>query len=115
MRAVEDIRPYLPNGIPEMHIPQLEPLLVTSAVLDSGNFLAAFENIYLYGLTKFKVRYLNFDLNKDSSEISVDFDEVNLSADYKVKGRILILDVNGFGKSNGTFCKYIQMFYYCSC
>lgn len=106
LRAVEDIRPYLPNGIPEMHIPRLEPLVVSSATLDSGNFLASFENVHLFGLTKFKIRNLSFDLDKNTNAISLDFDEINSFGDYRVKGRVLILDVNGFGKSNATFCKY---------
>lgn len=88
-----------------MHIPRLEPLLVTSAVLDAGNFLAAFENIYLYGLTKFKVRDIDFDFERNTGQLSVDFDEITGFSDYRVKGRILILDVNGSGKSNSTFCK----------
>lgn len=105
LRAVEDIRPYLPDGIPEMRIPRLEPLLVTSAVLDSGNFLAAFENVYVYGLTKFRLRELNFDYERNQGTLAVDFDQVDGTGDYRVKGRVLILDVNGSGKSNITFCE----------
>lgn len=105
LQAVEDIRPYLPDGIPEMHIPRMEPLLVTSAALDSPNFSAIFENILLSGLTKFKLRHVDFDLNENVGRIGVDFDEVGGVSDYRVKGRILILDLNGFGKANATFCK----------
>lgn len=89
-----------------MHIPQMEPLLVSSATLDSGNFVAAFENSQLYGLSKFKIRDINFDVKNNKIALRVDFDEIQSFSDYRVKGRILILDLNGAGKANATFCKY---------
>lgn len=107
LRAVEDVRPYLPGGIPEMHIPTLEPLLVSAATLDSGNFLASFQNIYVSGLTKFLVRDIDFDFDKNVGKLLIDFDQIDIISDYLVKGRILILDVNGNGKSNATFCKFL--------
>lgn len=80
---------------------------MSSATLDSGSFVAAFENAQLYGLSKFKLRDINFDLKNNRIALRVDFDEIKSFSDYRVKGRILILDLNGAGKANATFCKCI--------
>lgn len=109
LRAVEDIRPHLSQGIPEMRIPKMEPLLVSSAALDSGNFLAVFENLNLYGLVNFKVRHVDFDFERNVAKINVDFDKVDIYGDYRVKGRVLILDVNGSGRVNGTLRELRKM------
>lgn len=77
---------------------------MSSATLDSGNFLASFKNAQLYGLTKFRVRDVNFDIGNNKIGLGVDFDEIRSFSDYAVKGRILILDLNGAGKANATFC-----------
>lgn len=104
---MENIRPHLPNGIPDMHIPVLEPLHVMHAELDTGaTFKAIFDNIRIYGLTNYTVKNVNVDFAKNTLDLELLFPHVQALADYQLKGRLLILQLNGYGKSDGSYCKF---------
>lgn len=106
---MEDIRPRLPNGIAEMHIPKMEPLRIQSAVLESGNDLRVdFNNIDLYGLTNFKLLDGNFDLKSDAVRVDLLFGKVYGEADYTIKGKLLFFNLNGAGRVNGTLREFSQ-------
>lgn len=104
---MEDIRPRLPNGITEMHIPKMEPLRIQSAVLETERDLRVdFNNLDLYGLTNFKLLNGNFDLKNDVVKVDLLFGKVYGEADYTIKGKLLFLNLNGVGRVNGTMRKY---------
>lgn len=101
---MEDIRPYLPEGIKELRIPPLEPLEVLHAELDTGDsFKAVFDNIRIYGLSDFIVKDVIVDYNATTLTLDLVFPLVRAMADYKIRGRLLILQLNGSGKSLGTY------------
>lgn len=108
---MEDVRPYLPQGIKELRMPPLEPLLVQHAELDTGSaFKAVFDNINIYGLTNFIVKKINVDIDRNTLEVDLLFPFVRTTADYTIKGRLLILQLNGFGKSRGSYGEYTILF-----
>ncbi|KAJ8956819.1 hypothetical protein NQ318_014233 [Aromia moschata] len=80
MASVEDIRPFLVDGVPEYHIPSLEPLRygVSSVNLDD----------YVFSL-------------------SVDLPKLRIEAHYNVDGKLLVVPVKGSGNLVGTIidCK----------
>lgn len=89
-----------------MHIPSLDPLLVPHAELDTGEtFKAIFDNILIYGLSNFTLKDLNLDLDGNVISIQLKFPKVRAMADYNIKGRILILQLNGAGKCEGNYSK----------
>lgn len=113
-KAAEDVRPHLSNGISEMHIPSLEPLLIPHAELDTGaTFKAIFDNIRLYGLTKFILKDLNLDFSTNRVDIHLMFPLLNTVADYNIKGRILILQLNGAGKCEGNYSELTTFYAFC--
>lgn len=72
--------------------------------LDTGaSFKATFNNVRLYGLTNFVIR--DIDLNFDENFVKLDLflPLVQGIADYELKGRILILQLNGSGKCMGNY------------
>lgn len=90
-----------------MHIPRLEPLIVPRAELDTGaTFKAIFENIHLYGLSSFALKNINLDVNTNTVDIHLLFPSVRAIADYNMKGKILILQLNGVGKCEGNYSKW---------
>lgn len=104
---MEEIRPYLPNGIPEMHLPSLEPLEVPHAELDTGaTFKAVFDNIRVYGLSSFIIQNVDVNLNKNIVDLDILFPSVQTTADYTIKGRLLILQLNGNGRCEGNYSEY---------
>lgn len=107
VREMENLRPYLPQGVPEMHIPKMEPLRIESAVLESGNDLKVnFINVDLYGLTAFKLISGQFDIKNDFVKVDLFFENLRSEGNYKVKGKLLFFDLNGAGKVNGTLRKF---------
>lgn len=60
MNMLENIRPYISKGIPEMHILPLDPLTVPSVTLKqdssgSVNFVALFTDLMGYGVKNFQI------------------------------------------------------------
>jgi len=61
MNLLEDIRPYISKGIPEMHILPLDPVTVPSVTLKqdsagSVNFVALFTDLKGYGAKNFQMQ-----------------------------------------------------------
>lgn len=105
--STEALRPYLRDGIPEMHLPPIEPLLVPHAELDTGeSFKATFDNFLVYGLTNYTLKNIDVDLDKNSVDLDLLFPFVRTTGDYKLKGRLLILQLNGFGKCDGNYSEH---------
>lgn len=97
------MRPKLAKGIPEMGIPPMEPLVVPQATLDTGSaFKAEFKNIQVYHDTEFTFDDFLIDFDKNKIEFPIFFPKMRLVSDYKISGRLLILDLNGSGKADGN-------------
>lgn len=95
-----------------MHIPPFEPMVIKSAALkDEKSFNASFENIRIFGLSDFKINSLDYDLDNDKVDIDLTFPLLRIYANYKIKGKILILQLNGFGTCDGNYSKYPVFFY----
>lgn len=102
-KAVEALQPLLKDGIPEMHIPPIEPLTLQSVTFDTGKaFKAYFTNVLVHRLSEFKLNNVAFDFDKKELEIKIDFYNVYAEADYKIDGKLLFLELNGAGRSNGS-------------
>lgn len=94
------------DGIPDMRIPPLEPLLIPSAVQDSGSaFRAYFKNISLYGLTSFKLTNFDFDVDTNTANLGLVFDALRGLGDYRIQGMLLVLQLDGGGKIDVTLSK----------
>jgi len=60
MKLLENIRPYISKGIPEMNILPLDPMMVPSVTLKqdsavSVNFVALFTDLIGYGVKNFQI------------------------------------------------------------
>lgn len=59
-KMVENLRPFISKGIPEMRILPLDPLTVPSATLNQGsgsmNFVALFTDLKGYGAKNFQIQ-----------------------------------------------------------
>ncbi|XP_060517808.1 uncharacterized protein LOC132696791 [Cylas formicarius] len=101
---VEIIRPKLKQGIPELFIPSLDPLLISRATLDSGNaFKATFTNIELFYADKFHLHNFDMDLEKYKVDIKIGFPTLRIKSIYNINGRLLVLNLNGKGPADGNY------------
>lgn len=106
--AAEEMRSRLPNGIPEMHIPSLDPMHIPHAELDTGaSFKAVFDDIRIYGLSDFVLKSVKIDIKDNVIDVDLLFPLITAIADYNMKGRILILQLNGVGKAAGNYSKLL--------
>lgn len=104
---MEDIKPRLAQGIPEMHIPQLEPVQITETTLSSGGTLTAtFKNVFIYHASNFTAKSVDFDVEHNRAAIRVYLPVLEFASDYNIAGRVLVLQLNGSGKSHGNTSTY---------
>uniref|UniRef100_A0A6P7H7H9 Protein takeout-like n=1 Tax=Diabrotica virgifera virgifera TaxID=50390 RepID=A0A6P7H7H9_DIAVI len=97
-QRVEELREKLNDGIPEMRIPSINPLEIPFAQMDLGEkSKASMKDIKLYGLPAFIIKDLKIDLDKDYIEIKVDIPHILAEGEYTVKGKLLILTLDGSG------------------
>nr|CAI5829277.1 unnamed protein product [Callosobruchus analis] len=102
-RNAEIIRPRLKKGIPEMHIPSFNPLVISQATLNGGMYGA--DNFIL---DKFEVSMKE----KFRFDIEIHFDRLRIMSDYKINGRLLVLQLNGEGPADGNYSKSFTIGYF---
>ncbi|CAH0600254.1 unnamed protein product [Chrysodeixis includens] len=107
--AIENMRPFIKQGIPEVNIPPLDPFTVPTLKLDRTapnlRLKATVKHAKAYGGSDFKIEKLKFNLNnKYVGEIKLVLPKLMVTANYDVKGsRLLTLDINGKGRLLGNF------------
>ncbi|XP_073985297.1 protein takeout-like [Rhodnius prolixus] len=105
--SVEQIRPYLSKGIPELNIPGCEPLVLPEIVMNQGkgsvSVQSKYTNIKIFGPTNFKLESVKLDLENDKVKIKLSLPRLETSGDYTISGRILMLPIAGQGISTGNY------------
>ncbi|KAJ2937935.1 hypothetical protein O0L34_g14208 [Tuta absoluta] len=109
--AVPDALKRMKKGIPSLSVPPLEPLQVSSINIESGAgpvvIAQNYKNIKLHGLTDsvlttYKADLKHFRLRTDSITPKMEF-----LADYVMRGRILVLPIQGKGIANITMVNLV--------
>ncbi|KAL5245198.1 hypothetical protein ACI65C_012608 [Semiaphis heraclei] len=108
MNMLENIRPYISKGIPEMHILPLDPLTVPSVTLKqdssgSVNFVALFTDLMGYGVKNFQINRINISFKNQSLEVDINLPLFRIESRYEINGKILVLPIKGNGKFVGNF------------
>ncbi|VVC38448.1 Hypothetical protein CINCED_3A016986 [Cinara cedri] len=107
-KAIEDLRPYLAEGIPELFIPSCEPLYIPEIVMNQGNkgsvsVQSIYRNIRVYGPSQFVLKSVKVDMEKERLQIKVWLPFLHMTANYSIEGRILMLPISGAGLSEGNY------------
>ncbi|KAH9640854.1 hypothetical protein HF086_014440 [Spodoptera exigua] len=107
--AVPDALRRMKKGIPSLSVPPMEPLHVNSINVDSGSgpvvITQMYKNIKLHGLTNTLLTLAdlkNYRLRTDSITPKMEF-----IADYIMRGRILLLPIQGKGVANITMVNLV--------
>ncbi|XP_014289100.1 protein takeout [Halyomorpha halys] len=105
--SVEEIRPYLKTGIPELHIPSCEPLILPEVVMNQGRgsvtVQSRYTDLHIHGPTDFKLHQVKVDLDKDRVKIKLSIPKLQTKGNYTISGRILMLPISGSGESRGNY------------
>ncbi|KAJ3650910.1 hypothetical protein Zmor_016985 [Zophobas morio] len=95
----ELVRPY-----PELTLPRMDPFEISEVTIGGSdgpvNFQQKFTKCKFYGLVDLDLDDFEFNFEKKVVKMSGVFPEVRMMCDYEVKGKILVLQIDGIG--NGT-------------
>ncbi|KAH1024373.1 hypothetical protein HUJ05_003864 [Dendroctonus ponderosae] len=104
IKNVEILRPMMKRGIPELFVPSMNPLEIPEASLSgSQSFQASFKNIQLYGADQFKLESFETDFKTYHIKVKLSFPSLRIKSLYNIKGRILILNLDGHGPADGNY------------
>ncbi|XP_058825090.1 protein takeout-like [Topomyia yanbarensis] len=95
------------KGIPEVNLAALDPLKIEKMDIVQGegpiNIELNFRNVDLIGLSESEIKKANgFTANPTKMELSLLVPVASLVGGYKIKGKVLILPIQGDGHSNMT-------------
>ncbi|KAI9556806.1 hypothetical protein GHT06_016597 [Daphnia sinensis] len=96
-KIVEDLRPFMPTGIPEINVPVLDPMFIQSINLVQGDFRSTFSQIQVRGMSKFITNSVTADPDAMTMKLRLSIPELRITGQYKTSGRIFVLAVEGTG------------------
>lgn len=100
-QTLEDLRPLMKKGIPDLKLPPTEPMKVASVNFAQGKppvqINAAFSNVVVRGLSGFKTNYIEADPTTQTLRISLTVPEMNITGRYKINGEVFIFPLEGSG------------------
>ncbi|KAK4015444.1 protein takeout [Daphnia magna] len=96
-KIVEDLRPFMPTGIPEINVPVLDPMFIQSINLVQGEFRSTFSQIQVRGMSKFITNSVTADPDAMTMKLRLSIPELRITGQYKTSGRIFVLAVEGSG------------------
>ncbi|KAF2878655.1 hypothetical protein ILUMI_27514 [Ignelater luminosus] len=106
-KSVDQLRPLLVHGISEFGIPSLEPLIIPELIIDQGSSAvfvkSTYTDIKVYGASRFNLRSVKIDLNKDRVRIKLFLPHLRVESNYNMNGRILMMPISGKGESFGNY------------
>uniref|UniRef100_A0A1B6IS95 Protein takeout-like n=1 Tax=Homalodisca liturata TaxID=320908 RepID=A0A1B6IS95_9HEMI len=101
--------PELVKGLPEFGLHTIDPLHVNSLQVPSRGSKSVvsvditFNNLDIVGLRNAKIKSADVDLAKYRMTSKIDVDgPISLLGDYKIKGKVLVLPIEGSGRCNIT-------------
>uniref|UniRef100_A0A1B0EV46 Uncharacterized protein n=1 Tax=Lutzomyia longipalpis TaxID=7200 RepID=A0A1B0EV46_LUTLO len=109
IQSSEEVLRSAGNGFPGLNLIPIDPLRVDKVDIRQNsespvNINLFFRDIILNGLSQLKVyKMQGFVENPRKIEMRARLDKLVLNANYKARGRILLLPINGEGKCNLTF------------
>ncbi|RVE44080.1 hypothetical protein evm_011273 [Chilo suppressalis] len=109
--AVPDAIRKMKLGVPSLSVPSMEPLHVSAINIDSGAgpvvITQNYKNIKLHGLTDTILTTYKADLNHYRLRTDSLTPKMEFIADYIMKGRILVLPIQGKGIANITMLNLV--------
>ncbi|KAG8232433.1 hypothetical protein J437_LFUL012863 [Ladona fulva] len=99
---IEGLKGQMKNGIPKLNIPPIEPMKISSIVIDEGGGMtklrAAFENLQVYGLSNYTTVYAKSDPKNYRFTLGIKYGQLKIVGDYDISGRLLLVPIKGSGK-----------------
>ncbi|KAH8288823.1 hypothetical protein KR054_010240, partial [Drosophila jambulina] len=95
------LRPRLMEGIPELFIPSMEPLVVPQVKMDQDSgaiyLHSVYRNVKVTGISKHTVNELRLEPSKLKFIVSLTFPKLHMESAYSIKGKIMMMPLLGDG------------------
>ncbi|XP_017083888.2 protein takeout [Drosophila eugracilis] len=99
--SYEALRPRLMQGIPELYIPAMEPLVIPQVKMDQDSgaiyLHSVYKNVKVTGISKHTVNDLRLEPSKLKFIVSLTFPKLHMESDYSIKGKIMMMPLLGDG------------------
>ncbi|XKL66947.1 hypothetical protein PGB90_010367 [Kerria lacca] len=103
IQAIDHLRPYLRNGIPEIGLPKIEPFKIDflSLALTNGpnGYKITLRDIDAFGASNFSINKIKLKNGNTPFEVRIKIPSLTLQAKYTSTGVLIVIPANG----NGTF------------
>uniref|UniRef100_A0AAU6SHC0 Circadian clock-controlled protein n=1 Tax=Maconellicoccus hirsutus TaxID=177089 RepID=A0AAU6SHC0_MACHI len=102
----ESVRPKLSQGIPEIGLPPMDPLILKEVVIFRGgtgqNMRAVGHDIKITGISNLKINYIKADVENLEISVGVHFPYLRYEGQYDVNARFVNIPVKGKGPMRGN-------------
>ncbi|XP_018570119.1 protein takeout-like [Anoplophora glabripennis] len=98
----KDALPHMLKGDKEYNIPNLTPFVVPLVSLSSANLKIGIRDMHLHGLETNELKQVKFDFDNKKVTVKIFFNVINIIGDFEMDGKILMIPLQGSGKSNIT-------------
>ncbi|CAG9863230.1 unnamed protein product [Phyllotreta striolata] len=105
LRNVRSLKPRLEKGIPELQLPNLNPLLISTAPLfSSGDFRGNMTDLKLYDVSNSETTYIDINFHEKVLVVEYTMTSMRMVTNYRLVGKLLMfqLDSTGELKANIT-------------
>ncbi|EDW84222.1 uncharacterized protein Dwil_GK14019 [Drosophila willistoni] len=96
------LKPRLMDGIPELYIPPMEPLVVPEVKMDQDSgaiyLHSVYKNVKITGISKHTLNDLRIEPSKHKFVVSMTFPQLHMESDYSIKGKIMMMPLLGDGR-----------------
>ncbi|RZC36435.1 uncharacterized protein BDFB_009197 [Asbolus verrucosus] len=106
LEAAQDGVSQLTKPFPKLNLPSLDPIEVKEMLVTSAgrtkNFAVDqhYKNCQVFGLNKGEIYKFEFDFEKRTLDAGATFPEIVMNCDYSFKGQVLLVPINGEGRSS---------------
>lgn len=101
------LRPYLIDGIEELTVPPIEPLVIPKMQMENGHgavrVRAILSNMTIHGASNYTVLNVRSDMNKYRIDLGLFIPHIEATGNYDVNGNVLLLPVRSRGEFWASF------------
>ncbi|KAI4485986.1 hypothetical protein M0804_006475 [Polistes exclamans] len=102
--SMEQLKPYLNKGIPELNIPPCEPLYIDRADCNqtSGSISinSSFTDIQIFNAFNNNVKQFKYEMEKNELKIKQYIPHFEMYSKYYLNGKIMMLPLSGIGTAS---------------
>ncbi|KAF2900436.1 hypothetical protein ILUMI_05753 [Ignelater luminosus] len=107
LKAFNEIRPHVSNGIAEIGLPPLNPFIISKLSVEQDTSLAKYTvtgvNYTTRGLDNYDIKEFQYDCRTMTFRFRIEFDSILMTSLYEVHGHLAHIPVEGKGLGSHAY------------